>query len=256
MKQNLEIAKAEIFTPYINKEGNVDVRNINPKFLLIDHSGKSISRYYDGMFDLGNDHFAVSQITHELRYYSDYNYYDIIGNEVEIVNPKFKWGVIQIQRDKTGNIIPHAEKLVVNYLYDRISSNNLQTATAYANGKLTYLDLNPDNLHYGAQLVPCILSHAVPFSTQYQGFAECSIDNVTGYLPRTNRPICSITSQELLTENQVFYLSKYLQGDLGVCLGEETTKAYFHLTCETPLQSLQKVHKRILKLQRAKTTEE
>ena len=256
MKQNLEITKAEISTSYINQEGNIDVHYNNHKFFLIDHFGKSVSRYYDGMYDLGNDHYAVSQITHELRYYSDYNYYDIIGNEVEIVNPKFKWGIIQIQRDKNGNIIPCAEKLVVNYLYDRISGNNLQTATAYVNDKLTYLDLNPDNPHYGSQLVPCILNHAVPFDTQYQGFAECSIDNVTGYLPRINRPIYSITSQNLLTENQVFYLSKYLQGELDICLGEETTKAYFHLTYETPWQSLQRVHKRILKLQRPKTTEE
>lgn len=256
MKQNLEIAKEEIQTPYINQEGNIDIHYNNPKFLLIDPFGKRVSRNYDGILDLGNDHFAVCQITHELRYYSDYNYYDIINNEVEIVNPKFKWGIIQVQRDEEGNVIPHAEKLIVNLLYDRISSNNLQTATAYANGKLTYLELNPDNQHYGSQLVPCILNHAVPFNTQYQGFAECSIDNFTGYLPRTNRPIQYITSQDLLTQNQVFYLSKYLQGELGVCLSEATTQAYFHLTCETPLDSLRKVHKRTLKMQRKKTTEE
>ena len=59
--------------------------------------------------------------------------------------------------------------------------------------------------------MPVVLEHAVPFSIEYEGFAECSVDGVVGYLPRDCQPRTSLSSLELLTEEQVKCILAFLE---------------------------------------------
>lgn len=137
--------------------------------------------------------------------------------------------------------------MAIPYLYDRISENNLKTATEYNKGGLIYLDLDISRDSYGKQLVPCILKHAVSFGVTYEGFAECSVNGVVGYLPRNCKFRESIENSDLITENQVLYLSKNLNGVEGYNLSSDIILSYFNLTGEILNQENVQVLKKDLK---------
>lgn len=234
MANDYEIVKEKVASTIIGGDGNWHTNADNHKCFLKNENDEIISHQYECMLYLGYDHFAVCKVMEEIKYYmdgycADDRYYGIIQNEYDICNSKLKWGIIRVNRDENGSVIPGAETMIIPYLYERISENNLKTATAYSNGKLTYLDIDRDSENYGQQLVPCILDHAVPFSTQYDGFAECSIKGKTGYLPRNCKAKEYIENNELLSGNQAWLISKYLTQD-GFVLGAETISSYFNLT--------------------------
>lgn len=141
----------------------------------------------------------------------------------------FKYGIIEIQRDEKGNIIPMGEKVVVPLLYDKIVGNNLESVTAYVNNHLTYIDINPNSDNYGKQLVPAVFEHAVPFSVDYEGFAECSVCGTAGYLPRNCQPRTTLSPLDLLTEEQVEYLLADLESSSND-LNESAVNKYSELT--------------------------
>ena len=235
MSNDFEIVKEKVASTIIGGDGNWHCNTDNYKCFLKNENDEIISHQYQCMLYLGYDHFAVCNVMYDVQYlmdgYSaDDRYYGIIQEEYKVNNPKLKWGVIRLNRNEQGIIIPGAETMIIPYIYDRISENNEKTATAYSHGKLTYLDIDRDSENYAQQLVPCILEHAVPFSTEYDDFAECSINGITGYLPRNCKAKEVIDGNELLTNNQVWYLSKYLNSESGFVLGAETISAYFNLT--------------------------
>lgn len=230
MTEEFEIVKETVEIPFIGNDGNLQTHTEEERFFLENENREIISHKYYCIIFLGDDHFAVCDIRNDIRLFTTCNEYDIITGNYEIT-PKIKWGVIRVIRDKEGKIIPKAEVEVIPYIYDRISENNLKTATAMNDGKFTYLDLDINRLSYGKQLVPCVLNHAVPFSTHYKGFAECSIDNVVGYLPRNCMTTTIIKSYELLTATQASSLSKYFANPEDTLLDDETISAYWDLTC-------------------------
>lgn len=158
-----------------------------------------ITRDYYNIEHLFDDHYIVCDVAYD----------GILSYDAEFDNSKlsFKYGIIVLQRDEQNKIIPMQEKIVVPILYDRISTNNENTVTAYLGQYLTYIDVNPNSEHYGKQLVPIVLEHAVPFSVDYEGFAECSVNGVVGYLPRNCKPKDTLKPSDLLTEDQVKVLS-------------------------------------------------
>jgi len=235
MIKNLEIVKRKIVNSFIGEDGNLYFNTDGERFSL-SNGDEVVSHQYYCMISLGDDHYAVCDLISDARFWADYNEYDVINGEYETTVPKMKWGVIRITRDDLGKIIPEAEIMVIPYIYDRISPNNLKTATAYNEDKLTYLDLNREKGSYGQQLVPCVLNHAVPFSIDYEGFAECSVDDVVGYIPRNCKVKKGIECSELLTESQTRCLSKYLAGSKEVVLDNDTILAYFNLTGELLFQ--------------------
>lgn len=234
---NFIIVKEKVATSFIAADGNIRVNTDREQFFLKNEDDEIISHQYYCMIFLGDDHFAVCDLISDVNFWADYNEYDIIKGEYEATTPKMKWGVMRINRDDSGSIIPGAETMVVPYLYDRISPNNLKTATVQSDNGFSYLDLDISRSTYGQQLVPCVLNHAVEFCVKYEGFAECSIHNIVGYLPRNCKARESIQSGELLTKNQAICLSKsYLNGLAGYCLDSETIMSYFNLTGESPIQ--------------------
>ena len=92
------------------------------------------------------------------------------------------------------------EKIIVPAIYTSISQNNCKTVTAYVNDKeMTYFDYEN-----GKQLLPAKLTQAVPFDTEFEGFAECTIgDNNWGYLPRDMEPVININDVKLFTKDEV-----------------------------------------------------
>lgn len=168
--------------------------------------------------------------------YDDFSYYtEEFGDSIL----SFKYGIIALQRDKKGNIIPMGEKVVVPCLYDRIYENNLKSVTAYVNDHLTYIDIDLNSKNYGKQLVPVVLEHAASFSVKYEGFAECSVDGITGYLPRNCQPKTALSPLELLSEEQVEYLLQYFK----LCnntLHEDSVNKYSELTDNAKVLKLTK----------------
>lgn len=194
----------------IGTDGNVFVQNHK---IHLEKNNNQLTKDYWDIVELWDDHYAVCDLNVSNYYLDGLNEYTL-KSELEALEPKFgpkinfRYGVIKLKRNDKGEVIPFAEKIVVPIIYDRICENNNDTLTAYSNGKLTYIELDPRNLNYGKQLVPAVLEHAVPFSLKYDGFAECSVDGITGYLPRNCKPLKKLNGSDLLTEEQVKYLLK------------------------------------------------
>lgn len=209
-----DVIESEEKSPYIDEKGNVEYRSGSNKVCLA--TGEVVEDE-DVLKKLSKDYYYMEPIygddLEELYIVSDVVSSQLIDIEEEFDNSKlsFKYGIIALLRDENGNIIPMAEKLVVPIIYDEISENNDKTVTAKANGYLTYIDIDPKSVNYGKQLVPVVLEHAVPFSIEYEGFAECSVDGVVGYLPRDCQPRTSLSSLELLTEEQVKCILAFLE---------------------------------------------
>jgi len=204
MIMGFKIVKNSKNVPVIDADGNVTYDTAIQKVYLQDEDGKRISDDYYYIECIGNNHYIVCDITSSQ---SGMEYQD----EFDDSKLAFKYGVICLKKDDNGNVIPMAESIVVPIIYDRISGNNLNTITAYANNDhLTYIDIDPQSQNYGKQLVPVVLEHAVPFSVEYDGFAECSVSGITGYLPRNCQPLTQISPLDLLTEEQVKCLLSYL----------------------------------------------
>ena len=228
-KKEYKVEKVSLKIPYIDCNGNMDYHNISNE--IIRHDTYSLSKIYYAIKDLGNDHFAVCNLVNA-SYLDNFDFYNRIYDK-DNFDIGFKWGIICLRRNVVGKILPLQEKLVVPCIYDKISGNNLNTVTAYSQGKLTYIDLDKDSEFYGQQLVPCVLNHAVPFSTEYEGFAECSINKTTGYIPRNCKPRTNLIEDDLLTKSQMFYLYPYLCGKKGYEVGEITIDRYYNLTGES-----------------------
>lgn len=201
-EHEFEVVETPVYE--VGEDGNVSKRNHK---LHLEKDGIQLTRDYWNIIELWDDHYVVCDLNASGCYLDDINEYTI-ESEIEAIEPqiKFQFGVIKLQRNEKGEVVPFTEKTIVPIMYDRISENNEDSLTAYSNGKLTYIDLNPKSSNYGKQIVPAILEHAVPFSVDYDGFAECSVDGITGYLPRNCNLREQLKGSDLLTEEQVQYL--------------------------------------------------
>ncbi len=222
---------------YIDENGNVAYRDGSNKVYL---AVKTMSENGIKLNRVTKDYYYMEQICDD-----DFDDHYIVGDVVtnhlfdfdEVFDSSkffFQFGVIALQRDENKNIIPMGEKVVVPILYDDIAENNLQTVTAQVDDHLTYIDINPNSENYGKQLVPVVLEHAVPFSVDYEGFAECSVCGVTGYLPRECKPRTSLNPLELLTEEQVKYLLPRLESS-NSALHESSINKYSELTGDSKI---------------------
>lgn len=194
---------------YMDEEGNISYIDGTNKVCLIEDQKvmKKLSKDYylmDPIYDYGLEEIYIvcdAVCCQHLKYESDYDTSKL----------SFKYGIIAIQRDEKGNIIPMGEKIVVPILYDKIYENELKTVTAYVNDHLTYIDIDPNSENYGKQLVPAILEHAYSFSADYDGFTKCSVNGFVGYLPRNCKPRKTLEPSDLLTKEQVEYLLSYFE---------------------------------------------
>lgn len=189
---------------YIDEDGNI-AKSVysNKKHLTAGKKVYSKSYYY--IEEIGDYHYIFGDII----YNGILNFSDIDKNLFQ-----FKYGIFKLKTDQNGNIIPEQDEIIVPAIFDDISLNNLNTVTVYGNnGHLSYLDIDPKSPYYGQLLAPIILERACPFSTSYEGFAECSINGITGYLPRNMQSVGELSSNDLLTEDEVKVLSQVINNE-------------------------------------------
>lgn len=203
-EHEFEVVETPVYE--VGEDGNVWSQNHK---LHLEKDGVQLTRDFWNIIELWDDHYVVCDLNASGCYLDGEDEYSL-ERDLEFLKPniKFQFGVIKLERNKNNEVIPFAEKTIVPIVYDRISENNDDSLTAHINGKLTYIDLNPKSSNYGKQIVPAVLEHAVPFNVDYEGFAECSVDGVIGYLPRNCKPREKLRSFDLLTEEQVQYLLK------------------------------------------------
>ena len=227
MKNEFKIAKKRIETPFLGDDGNVYYQVNDYRVVIKDENNKSVSKSYYDIIDLGNDHFAVCGIKECARCFNET---EKIKENSGLIAPEFKWGVIRINRDSTENIIPKSETKIIPYLYDEIIKDDLNTAIARNKSKSTLLDLDVNSESYGKQLIPCVLDYIVPFSRKFEIFTECSIDGISGFIPRDCKYLNHIDRLDLLTYRQVIRINSYLKTGDDSLLDSNTVCTYFNLT--------------------------
>lgn len=178
----------------INEKGNIEESTITKYYLSYNDSVKGIdsiiSKEYLYLEWIDNDTYIFGELSASLP-----AGWELTGD----IDSNIRYGILRLQRDEKGNIIPKGEKVMVQAIYEDISQNNCKTVTAKTQYGYTYFDYEK-----GFQLVPGILKHAVPFDTEYEGFAECSInENEVGFLPRNAEPVTKVENIILFTEKEV-----------------------------------------------------
>ncbi len=237
MSDNYKIVCSPKDSYSIGMDGNMISEKDDNNYYLENANGKKVSNNYYCIFDLGNDHFAVCNPVVNIFFYYDTDYYmnhfyDIKNNDYDITNSSLKWGIIRIKRDKQGYIISKEETLVIPYVYDVIEPNTLKTATVWCYNKASYINLDIDSKDYGKQIVPCIFDKASNFDSVYEGYAKCSIGLAIGYLPRNCIARTTFNENDLLREEHMWEMSRYLEGSKKAVIDEELESLYLNLTGE------------------------
>ena len=204
--------------------------------MCLESNGNEVTRNYQAMDYLCDDHYAVCDliITNNTSCY-------LTETEMEekTVKASYKWGVIRVNRDLDGKIIPYMEELVVPYLFAEQIKGNLNTIIGEYNGKYIYLDLDADSELYKNTITP-LIDYAEPFNVKYNGFAECSINGTTGYFPRNCIKRYMLQPKDLLTSQQASSLSSYLYDGNGN-LSIDSIMAYKNLTGSNPREQRSKI---------------
>ncbi len=222
-KKRLDIFTKKVKVQKINVNGNIEDYVVEKTFIGYEKEILSIKNKIDSLeFNrkrfqtnelnlkiscLSNDYLYLEQIDNDTYIYGDLSCNPEAINYPELydeVDAHIRYGILKLKRDKNGNIIPMQEEIIVQNIFDRISNNNSKTVTVYFNGNLAYFDYEKRVL-----LTPIVLRHAVPFNVDYEGFAECSTKNISGYLPRDAKPVTKEEDIKLLSEEQVKALVKY-----------------------------------------------
>lgn len=222
--KDYDILYDDIWSNYLDEDGNVDEIYISQKASIMSTDGKkNLSKPYYYIEELWDDHFIVCDLV-----ITEPGFGIETRDVLSTTKVGFKYGVIRVKRNKKKEIIPMQETVVIAPVYDKISGANSNVIIAYGNNNhLTYVDLDVKSPNYAEQLVPVVLNHAVPFDTEYEGFAECSIGNVVGYLPRNCKPRTKLNGKDLLTKDQVEYLLKYFP---RAFMHDQSVRAFEKLT--------------------------
>ena len=121
MSNSFEIVKEKVYSIIIGGDGNFHSTTNSYKYFLADENNEILSHQYECMLYLGCDHFALCRIQNNINYYMDGNtlldrYNGIIQENYQIDNPKLKRGIIKVNRNEKGNIIPRSETTVLPYV--------------------------------------------------------------------------------------------------------------------------------------------
>lgn len=183
---------------YMDNMGNVAESEEKFRLVLVNEAQEEISRMYDYIEELNDDHYIVRSAVAIID-----------ENDDEIsTRAEFKFGVIRLTRDDKRKVIPLGEKIVVPFIYDGIKPGESNTAiaaiTTGKSNRFTYIDLDLDSKNYGKQLLPAILVSAGWFGRDYAGFAECEFRfGGERYIPRNYEPRQEATYADLLTKEEV-----------------------------------------------------
>ena len=204
----LQIFKNSFDVPFINSDGNIEDSNFVDRFYIGYLDDKKIVRltkdyYFIDEFD-DNRFIVADAISNQpsLEYASD----------IDDSFLRFRYGVIELDKGIYNEYIPYNENVIVPFAYSMIYRNNEDTLTVKnEKGLFSYVDMDKSSENYGKQLVPCVLSIAGRFDEEYAFFAECCVDGKYGYISRAMKPRDSFSEDDLLSEEQVRYISFVLK---------------------------------------------
>lgn len=203
-----EKEKADIYETLVNvqkvdSDGNVVSVSVDKMYIGV--KNKILQNRIE---QVSKDYFSLERIDNDIYIFGEISVDPLAVNYPEQYDNNFsaniRYGILKLTRDKEGNIIPMKEKIISQAIYDEISQNNDKTVTVTSKGYYAYFDYVK-----GIQLTPVVLKHAVPFNVSYEGFAECSTKDKSGYLPRNVIPVTKEQDIKLLDEKQVEILTKY-----------------------------------------------
>lgn len=197
-KEKISIDKRPFITfDYI---GNVVEDDTHSKKFLLNEQQQVVSREYDYIQPLYDDHYIVSSAI--LMIDRDKTPFATIA--------KVQYGIIRLTRGGAGKVIPYHEKTIVPLIYDGLEECNMNMIRAtisededFKYPRFTYIDLEPASKNYGKQLLPIMLESAEWFGQDYEGFAKCTLNGVERYIPRNCEPMHSATPDDLLTEEDM-----------------------------------------------------
>ena len=186
----------------IDNDGNIAIKDSDTYCLSNkDDIANPYAREYT------NDYFGIMHITNDC--------YVVLGTDIKVAsdisqNPieenKFKFGIIELQRNYSKEIIKKSEEIIAPITYDRIYVYDPLYPILEKDGHYTYFCLDPESKNYKKQLVPLVLESAAPFNIKYPGFAECTIDGKTRFLPIDFIAVEAVTPDDLLTEEEILNL--------------------------------------------------
>ena len=88
-------------------------------------TGKELTNEYIKIILVKDDYFAVCNIVNSFIYLDNHSIKALNEGKYQL-KTNLKWGVIKLNRDKKGHIIPFGETLIIPYLYDEINSSILE----------------------------------------------------------------------------------------------------------------------------------
>lgn len=184
--------------------------------VLSDNNGMTLPYY--SIRHLSRDHYVVLDVADVVDCEKDVYYEGVpVLKKSTDDSVKLKYGIIKINRDKQGNIIPFAEEKVFPCICDSIIDGCCETAILKDDkGRYHYLDLDFTSKNYGRTLVTSLKS-AKPFDDRL--FAECSFSGkyYKGYFPREVKRASVSSNSDLLSLKEV----RYLTGEDNTLTSEE-----------------------------------
>lgn len=204
----LKIFRNSFNVPFIKNDGNMEYSNIVNRYYIGYEDGEKIVRltkdyYFIDEFD--NNRFIVADAISSqsgLEYPSDFDDNYLL----------YRYGIIELDKQMYNSYIPFNEKVIVPLAYRMIYKNNDNTVTVKnEEGLFSYVDMDSSSEYYGKQLLPTTLEVACNFDEKYSYFAECCVNGKYGFISRAMKPRDKFNSSDLLSEEQVRYISFVLK---------------------------------------------
>ena len=185
-------------TPQIDEYGNITNIKQPSRTYHLSRCSQQSTKITQTEDYISNSYFYIEHI-------KDDHY--IVGNPVYKTPNTFeiKYGIIKLKRSPNG-IICKQETIIAPIVYDKLHISDPNYIIVEYHNHYSYFSIDTRSQNYGKQLIPLILTEASPFNIKYEGFAECTINGVTRFIPIDLIPTEVITPDLLLTEEEVIAL--------------------------------------------------
>ena len=194
IEENIHVYMKEVTYPDIDENGHIVNKRFR-RFYLKDfsHYGR-LTKSYFSLRLLNEDLYSASELT------------------IFDGCPDIKSGVISLTRDRKGKIEKYSERVIVPFVFDDIHYSLNGYAFGFAADKCCLLDLNPQSKRFGKQITPVLLNiihnESELLDSHLSLFFGCSINGVNGFLPYQMSPANTLTEDDLLSMEEICYLSE------------------------------------------------
>lgn len=203
--ERLDIVKTEYGAYHINNLGNLEQIEMDKFYVQkvsnLDHEHK-FKKIPEERVRLTRDYFYLEELNEVENHFIFGDFYPTVLEDGSIVGT-IKYGVLRLKEDEKGNFIPMNEEVVFPGIFDEIYQNENRILTFVSSERMAYGDVNPNSPNYGYLLSPVVLTTAGDFDVEFDGYAECGFDDVTGYFARDKIVNGELSPSDLLTKEEV-----------------------------------------------------